>query len=117
MSWCVSGNVRQFARIGRQFRTSHDAHEIPALNASLQSRKQPDVGFHESANPVGTVAWNFAPPPGCNGDDGNMTMFPGEYSARPKRQKSLLIGDDGFFEKGMTPESGGGNRNLAGTAV
>ena len=46
-----------------------------------------------------------------------MTMFPGEYSARPKRQESLLIGDDGFFEKGMTPESGGGNRNLAGTAV
>ncbi len=46
-----------------------------------------------------------------------MTMFPSDNSARPKRRMSLLIGDDGFFEKGMTPESGGGNRNLAGTAV
>ena len=46
-----------------------------------------------------------------------MTMFSSGYSARPEKQKSLLIGDDGFLEKGMTPESGGGNRNLAGTAV
>jgi hypothetical protein len=31
--------------------------------------------------------------------------------------KPLLIGGDGFPEKGTTPESGGGLRNLAGEAA
>jgi hypothetical protein len=36
----------------------------------------------------------------------------GQGSSNP-----LLIGGDGFPEKGTTPESGGGLRNLAGEAA
>lgn len=46
-----------------------------------------------------------------------MTMHSSGNPTRPEKPQSLLIGDGGFSEKGTTPESGGGNRNLAGHAA
>jgi hypothetical protein len=46
-----------------------------------------------------------------------MTMFSSGNPTRPEKFESLLIGGKGFSEKGTTPESGGGNRNLAGNAA
>jgi len=48
---------------------------------------------------------------------GSVTTFPNDHLTRPEASKSLLIGDGGPQEKGTTPESGGGNRYLAGTAA
>jgi hypothetical protein len=46
-----------------------------------------------------------------------MTMHSSGNPTRPEKLKSLLIGGEGFSEKGTTPESGGEIRNLAGTAA
>ena len=50
-----------------------------------------------------------------SGDDESIAMFSNCNPMRPERLESLLIGDESFSEKGTTPESGGGIRNLAGT--
>jgi len=44
-------------------------------------------------------------------------MLPNGVPTRPEALGSLLIGDARVSEKGTTPESGGGNRTLAGAAV
>ena len=46
-----------------------------------------------------------------------MTMLSSGNPTRPEKLESILIGDDGFSEKGTTPESGGEHRNLAGHAA
>src|SRR5256885_2080227 len=76
-----------------------------------------NVGLRVSANPVGTAALDSISPPGYSGDDESMMMLSDGNPTRPERSKSLLIGDEGFSEKGMTPESGGGPRKSAGNAV
>jgi hypothetical protein len=55
--------------------------------------------------------------PSCTGDDGSVNDASERHPTRPEEFESLLIGDKGSSEKGTTPESGGGIRNLAGTAA
>jgi hypothetical protein len=84
---------------------------------STSPESNPFVGSRESANPVGRSCLIPFLPKVVTGEDGNTTVFPDGNPTRPEKSDSLLIGEAGFSEKGTTPESGGGNRNLAGTAA
>ena|SRR5437588_11158783 len=72
---------------------------------------QAQVGPRESANPAGKAAEIFVFSPSCTGDDEGVTTPSNDVRRGQRSPESLLIGDDGFSEKGTTPESGGGNRN------
>jgi hypothetical protein len=96
-----------------------DAHAIPALRplpTCVREAKPRLVRVSQLIPQARSLEYRFSPQLYRGRWRCDITS-PDDISTRPEELESLLIGDEGFSEKGTTPESGGGIRNLAETAA